>query len=181
MAEDDVSGGVLPTYPPPRFSGKPEEDGPALVEYVYQLFNVVKAQNAEIERVASFDSDSFDVSSLPDPAQATVGSAQQTANEAYALAAAAKSRLDNSGIDDWLEGTFTLSGTNTTVDVTFSEAQPDTDYQVICQPIGFTGSPALEGAIPVKITKATDKFAVEVSTAPGSGTSFSYIYWLRRR
>lgn len=171
--------------PPPRMTGNAETDFASLVTWAFDFYQAVSAQNDALNNVIGFDSGSFDISDLPDPATATVGSAQQTANDAYALAAAADSQAEQNAediatIDSGLAGTLTVSDANTTATHTFAVAEDSTAYKVFLQPTGTTGSPVLESTLIIDVSKSTGGFTITVNTAPGAGKTVTFDWHLRR-
>ncbi|MDG4721149.1 hypothetical protein [Thalassospira aquimaris] len=115
-----------------------------------------------------------------DPASATPATAQQTANDAKALATAANNRsIANRNIIRTF-GQVTITGTATSQTFEFEEEQPNATYNLVATPTGFTGTPVFEAFVPVTIDKSTDEFTLHVSDAPGTGNSVTYDWQLRR-
>lgn len=86
-----------PIEPPPRSTGDAQNDYPLLVNWLQRAYlNILQAVTYINEQVTAPD---FDPTNLPDPATATVASAQQTANDAYALADQADGKADDAQAD----------------------------------------------------------------------------------
>ena len=188
----------------------------ALLRWAWDFYRAVILEEEFLQLVGQFDPSLFDPADLPDPSNTTIAGAQQTANEAFALAstalanaATAQTAADAAQTDatqalaDALaaqtdatqaladaataqtaanlantklieHGQVTISGTATTGDFTFASAEPDTTYFVGATPVAETGTPAA-GARDVKtVTKATDKFTLNLVAAPGAGTSVTF-------
>jgi hypothetical protein len=160
--------------PPPRATGEPEVDMRGLMQWAYDFYEKGVTGGYFLNDLEESQSGDFDPSTLPDPATSTIARAQQTANEAYTLAAQARQiALAAQGVF----GTITVSDANATADVTFSSAVSNTNYIVTFTPvISKTGSPA-SGAFQItELAKTTTKFTITLAAAPGAGTSVTYQY-----
>lgn len=152
--------------PPPRLTGDPNQDVVALSLWTTTFYQAAFVQGGIPTQQ--------DIDNTVDPTKATAESAQTTANEALGKANASKAILDKEAA-----GTFTISGTDLTGDVTLSTAQVDTNYSVVATPESSTGAAA--GAfIIVGVVKSTNKFTPTLQAAPGSGKSITYAWHLRR-
>ena len=77
---------------PPRISGDWTRDANVVMNYIQDLVNVLIRTDQFLQAAAESETGDFDPGSLPDPATATVASAQQTANAAFTLAAVANAQ-----------------------------------------------------------------------------------------
>lgn len=165
-----VTGQIIP---PPRFSGDIESQFRQLSNYVWDLFTKLGLTDLFVRFTEAFGGTGFDPTSLPDPATSTIPEAQDTANNAFALAA---SNLSTLGFD----GELTVSEADDEATVTFSAAEDNATYKVFAVPQAFSGTPA-DGAFTIKkIDKTTGGFTVTFLAAPGAGNSVTYDYWMRR-
>lgn len=153
--------------PPPRLTGDPNEDVVAL-----SLWTTTFYQAAFVQGGIPTQSD---IDNSVDPAKATAETAQTTANAAKAEADASKAELATMAA-----GTFTISGTNLSGDVTLTTTQADTDYSVVATPESSAGGPAAGAFTIVGVVKSTNKFTPTLQAAPGSGKSVTYAWHLRR-
>lgn len=77
----------VPLLPaPPRSTGNPQQDLPLIVDWMYKLYQVVIVNQYYISQNSQTDAQNFDASSLPDPSNTNLATAQDTANKAYGLA-----------------------------------------------------------------------------------------------
>ena len=177
---------IVTPAPPPRLSGNPEQDQVALNQWLWDFYNAQKSVNDALSGAAAFDASAFDPGDLPDPATSNVAQAQDTANQAYILAASAKSDAAAALAaavaitEDWVAGQITVSGTDTTAVHTFATAQDDTSYLVHLTCIGTTGAPAVDAVIITDIAKATDDFTITVNAAPGAGKTSIFDFLVYR-
>ena len=90
---------------PPRSTGNAQADFPIMIDWFYRAYQViVQAVNYINSQVQGVED--ISILDLPDPASATVASAQGTANIAYALAEQADGKADTAQSEvDTLEGT----------------------------------------------------------------------------
>lgn len=161
----------MPTPPPPpRTTGDPQADFIALSQWTGDFFKAAVLENGFVQSNGQFDPGDFDPSTLPDPASATIGGAQQTANQAYSLAANAKAIAQKFRA----AGTVTISDAATTGDFTFPTAEADTSYFVSVTPSAKAGSPAPDSNVIESLTKATSKVTLTLTAAPGVGTSRTF-------
>ena len=168
--------------PPPRIEGTLDPNLKAYIEYQLQQFAWLQQVFKRLDPSNGLGAGDA-VADVIDPARATPATAQQTANDAKLLATAANNRsIANRNILRSF-GTFDLSGTATSVEVTFpeDEEQPNTTYTVIAQAQEFTGTPAFEAFVPVQYDKLTNKFTMHVSVAPGTGNTVTYAWHIRRK
>lgn len=161
--------------PPPRATGNAEQDFPSYAQWFWDFYNAVLARN---DQIAGTDDD-FDPGDLPDPASSSIAQAQQTANEAYTLAAQAKS-IAEANIEDWVAGQITVSGAATTGVHTFADAQPDADYKVQVQPVSIGGAPTVNATLVTAVTKTVDDLTITVNAAPGVGNSVTFDFLVYR-
>lgn len=186
---------------PPRSTGNVQQDYPILIDWIYRAYQVIVQSVNYIN--SQIETGDLDLTDLPDPATATVASAQETANSAYALADQADGKADTAQAEvDAVEATVTthtsqistlntrfagnVDGTVTATDasagetVTFGVAQADTNYTVMIQAKSITGAPA-DGAYAIKTkTYGTADFSFTLVAAPGVGASVTYDWQLIR-
>jgi len=175
MSEQNANTGAVTgqIVPPPRFSGDSDARFAQLVNYVWDLFAKLQLTDLFVRFTEAFGGTAFDPGSLPDPSTSTIPQAQETANNAFTLAAANFSTLG-------VVGQFTVSDTDTEATVTLAAAEANADYKVFAVAQDFTGA-AADGAFTVKkIAKTTADFTVTLVAAPGAGTDVTFDYWLRR-
>lgn len=165
MAEKAVVASVPPR--PPRHTGDQKADVVSVIEYLHDFYNSAVTAGFFINSLPDEGDVVIDPADLPDPATATVASAQKTANEAYVLALTAQATADTAP----LAGSATISDPDTTVVVTFDDERPNTDYKVVAVPSGFTGAPAAGSRTVVSITKTLANFTITIEAAPGVGAS----------
>ena len=174
----------------------------ALLRWAWDFYTAVILEQEFLQLAGQFDVSAFDPSSLPDPSNSTIAKAQQTANEAYTLAAVAilnaataqtaadaaqadatqaiadaataQTAADLANTKLIEHGQITISGTATTGDFTFAVAEPDTSYFVSALAVAETGTPAAGSKDISTVTKATDKFTLNLAVAPGVGNSVTF-------
>ena len=161
-------------FSPPRLTGVQETDLVLIANWMNDFYRAVVLEDEYVTVASEFDTGAFDPSNLPDPASATIAKAQQTANEAYALAAAAKTLADTHAARLVESGTITVSETDTTAEFTFAEPEPDSSYFVSATLQATSGTPDAGSTDIDGIAKATDKFTLDVGTAPGAGNSVTF-------
>jgi hypothetical protein len=172
--------------PPPRLSGDPANDQAAVVQWAWDFYESVVIQNYYVSQAGQFDPGDFDPSTLPDPATATIASAQQTANEAYALAVVADEKADEATeaaarTENWVRGTFSIADANTSGTYTFTTPQADNDYNVFINAKGYTGTPAsVDSTLVIQKVYSTNSFSVTINAAPGVGNSVIFDFILVR-
>lgn len=163
--------------PPPRISD-PAQGFPALVQWIWDFYQKIVIEGLYL-KVSDFEDQGtvseFDLSNLPDPASATIATAQQTANEAYTLGAQAYVLAAAP-----IVGQVTISDTDTSGDLTFSDTEEDADYTVSVVAVGYTGTPTIDAFQVITVTKATDKLTIETNAAPGAGNSVTFDVIARR-
>lgn len=170
----------LVTIPgPPRIAGELDPNMRALTEWLLQFYSAFQRIIGQLDPSNGLSA-SDALEKVIDPATATPATAQQTANDAKALATAANNRsIANREIIRTF-GQFTITGTALTKEVTFAQEQPNATYNLVMTPVAFTGTPAFEAFVPVSIAKTTEDFTVSVSVAPGTGNSVTYDWQLSR-
>lgn len=170
-----MANGTPDPAPPPRLTGDPTADMAMVAEYLHDFYK--KTVVAGLYRKTSDDlqTGEFDPSTLPDPASATAASAQQTANEAYTLAAA-----NQESIAGYKFGTAMVSEGNTSIVVTFAEEEPDAEYYLDATPITKSAAPAAGSNRVDHIDKTTAGFTLHVEAAPGAGESVTFDWILMR-
>lgn len=157
---------------PPRLTGNPEFDLPALGEYLFDLYNVLV-----VEGVLQGGTAEIIATDLPDPGSTTLAQAQETANQALTAAIAAQADADTANANALRVvefGEVTISDTATTAVYTFDEAFEDTSYLVFAVPQTFSGAPNIDAFVKETETKAVGSVTIEVNTAPGAGTSVTF-------
>ena len=170
---------IVTPAPPPRLTGDPEQDIVSLLQWHWDFYNAQKAVNDALSGAAAFDASAFDPGDLPDPATSNVAQAQDTANQAYTLAASAKT--DAAAITKaWVADQITVTGASATAVHTFAEAQDDTSYFVHLTCVGTTGAPAVDAVIIVDIAKTTADFTITVNAAPGAGKTSIFDFLIYR-
>lgn len=175
--------GVPP--PPPRSTGNAQQDLPLLIDWMWRFYSsVVTAQYYLTTSGQQSDPGTFDPSTLPDPSDSSIPQAQQTANNAYVLANAAKVEADKSAAltKNWETGTFTVSGSASTSSISFAadKQQPDTNYKVFLTVANFTGGPVLDSLLPIRQVVTTSGFTITLGLAPGTGASVTYNWLILR-
>lgn len=154
--------------PPPRLSDNSKVALSQLGRYVQDLFN--EFDSGEIlQRSNQSQTGTIDPDDLPDPATATVASAQQTANEA--LVAANEAKATAGAILGG--GQVTISGVATSGSGNFP-GNGTTDYFVTATRVSSSGSPPAASGTVVGITKAAGSVTIQVGTAPGGGNSVTF-------
>ena len=158
---------------PPRTTGNAQQDLPILIDWFYRAYQVIQQAVNYINNEVS--PSVIAVANLPDPNGTTLAQAQQTANDAFALATTNDNRWDG-----LISGEFTISDTDIGSELTFADEQPDTNYRVFVQAKSITGTPS-NNAYTVKTkTYLIDKFTVIMLSSPGSGNSITYEWQLIR-
>lgn len=168
---------------PPRTTGNAQQDFPIIVDWMYRAYQVIQQSVAFINAQVT-DNPDLDINDLPNPETTTLAQAQSTANEAYALASQADNKADEiteSSLKVLLSDTFVLNDSFNEATVTFTEAQADTDYQVIVQAKETTGTPPVGAYIVQSKEYNTDDFIVTMNSSPGSGNSITFEWQLIRR
>lgn len=188
----------------------------ALLRWAWDFYRAVILEQEFVQAAGQFDVSAFDPSALPDPSNSTIAKAQQTANEAFTLAAVAILNADSArlaadaaqadatqaladaaaaqvdatqALADAAtaqtaadlantklieQGQVTITGTATTGDFTFTSAEPDTSYFVGALAVADTGTPAAGSKDISTVTKATNKFTLNLAVAPGAGNSVTF-------
>jgi len=165
--------------PPPRRTGNLQQDLLAQGEWIHVFHKKAILEQELLSTSAQAQAGDFDPSDLPDPATSTVAQAQQTANEAYAIAAINDDRIDVLEVNG-LAGSFTLGAGDIASTVVFASAQPDTDYYVTLTPTDDSGSPVANSRVVRKVEKTVDDFEVTVVAPPGGGNTVTFDWILRR-
>lgn len=184
-----TQGSIVIPPPPPRMAGPVEQVVEAIVFWLNQFYQYGFLQNAILTAGQQSQSGTFDPSTLPDPASATVASAQDTANKGYTLANAAKGEADKLQTQFIGAGTVTISDTATTAVITLPTEkdskgnpilQPDTNFSVVLTPSDFSGTPTVNAFLVIKQVKTTADTTITINTHPGTGNSVSYD-WIAMR
>ncbi len=162
--------GVASVLAPPRATGNAEADAQALGQYLFEIAKILASQQETITGTLGGEAGEIDVSDLPDPASTNLPTAQQTANDAYLLAAQAQTRA----LKFRAAGSVTISETDTTADFTFPTAEADTSYFVVVTPTAVSGAAAAGSNIIESVTKTTTKITLTINTDPGAGTSRTF-------
>lgn len=158
---------------PPRSTGNAHADFPLILDWMWKAYQVISQSVNYIKAQAT--SPDVNIEDLPDPATATISSAQVTANQAYALANDQKGRIDN-----FISGTVTVSDTDDNGSVSFSSTQGNSDYRIILQAKSVTGAPAA-ASLAIKTKTYTEAgFSFTLGSAPGAGTSVTFEWQLIR-
>lgn len=159
--------------PPPRTTGNAAQDFPIIIDWFWRAYQViVQAVNFINSQI---DGSDLDISALPDPATATVASAQQTANLAYALASQTDDRLAG-----YISGTVLVDDANTGASVVFTDEQVDANYRIIIQAKTTAGAPASDAYHIASKTYNTTGFSFTLVAAPGVGTGITFEWQLIR-
>ncbi|MRR49379.1 MAG: hypothetical protein EG825_00450 [Rhodocyclaceae bacterium] len=146
-----------------------------MVEWAWGFYRAVVLQNAYASSDA-LDAVEQNLTDLIDPTSATAATAQATANDALNLATAQKLRLDAQDA-----GSVTISETNSSATVTFTDNQADTSFFVVASADTYTGTPPAEAYLVKKIdSKATTGFTLVIGNAPGTGNSVTFNWCLMR-
>lgn len=158
---------------PPRSTGNAHADFPLILDWMWKAYQVIQQSVNYIKAQAT--SPDVNIEDLPDPATATISSAQTTANQAYALANEQMGRIDN-----FIGGTVTVSDTDDSGSVSFSATQGSADYRIIMQAKEVSGSPATASMIIKTKTYTASGFSFTLGSAPGAGTSVTFEWQLIR-
>lgn len=165
---------LQPLETPPRTTGNAQMDFPLIIDWMYRLYQVMLQAVNFINNQVTQNPD-VTLNDLPDPATSTVAQAQETANQAYTLAAAQKTRIDG-----FISGSFTITDTADTATVTFADAQADSSYRVMVQATGTTGTPDDMSYVLKSKTYGTADFSVTLVAAPGLANSVTFDWQLIR-
>lgn len=171
-----ADGPIIRLETPPRTTGNAQADLPILIDWFWKAYLIISDAvdyiNAQVAPTVTA------VANLPDPNGTTLAQAQQTANDAFALATDNKGRLDG-----FISGEFDIADTDVGIELTFTSAQEDTDYRVWIQAVDTVngGAAIPNGAYIVKEkTYATDKFTVIMASSPGTGNTITFEWQLIR-
>ena len=167
---------------PPRTTGNAAQDFPLVIDWIWRTYQVIQQAVNFINNQIQKNPD-ITVTDLPDPQTSTVAQAQLTANQAYQIATNAKNTADNLSeiLSRNVFGTVTVTEADTTAVVTFSEAQPDTDYSVILQATTSAGTIATpDPFIIISKTYNQNDFSFTLRDAPGAGNSITFGWTLIR-
>lgn len=176
---------------PPRTTGDPQQDLALIVNWMYLLYQILQVNGTFVTAASQVTANTFNPTTLPDPANTNLANAQQTANNAYALASQAETAATAAQADattslnktkHWVVGQLTISGTATSATHTFSgaEAQTDTAYKIIASASAQSGAPAAGSSTLLTVTKNTAGFALNIATAPGGGNAVTFDFILTR-
>lgn len=154
--------------PPPRLNGD-ANDSAALAQWLNDVHKVIQKQGATINNLSG-STGSLDPNNLPDPADATIASAQSTANAAYQLATTAEGKAEKFRF----VGQVTISDAASSGDLSFPTNEADTAYFAVATASASTGSPASGSRTVASFTNAVDKVTLTLVAAPGAGTSVTF-------
>jgi hypothetical protein len=170
--------------PPPRTTGDSESWLAAFAQWAWSFYQAIVLENLYVTRAEQASAGDFDPTTLPDPSSASAASAQQTANEAYALADQADGKADTAQdaaeTAAGVKGQVTVSGVTPTASHTFAEEQEDTSYFVLATAVASTGTPASGSAVITEVSKTTTAFTITVETAPGSANTVTFDFKAER-
>jgi len=166
---------------PPRITGNLDPNTKAIMEWLLQMYSWLVTVFGQLDPANGLGAADA-VEGLVDPARATAASAQQTANDAKTIAVSANNRSTANRKILRSFGTFTLSDTATSAEVTFATdaQQPNTTYTILATVQTYTGTPEFEAFVPIQFEKLKDKFTMHVTTAPGTGNAVTYAWHIRR-
>lgn len=154
---------------PPRLTGNLANDQVAIITWAWDFYKAVEIQGAYAKSADVAN----DIANAVDPANATAGTAQETANTALALAGNIEAGLD--------AGTVTISDAATSGAVTFTIDQADASYIVVASVSTVSGTPAAGAYTLAGVSgKATTGFSIELTAAPGAGKSITYAWQVQR-
>ena len=149
--------------PPPRWTGDPEHDQTAMIEYLSAFYRA-----AVVEGYFTNDQTAQAIAQAAvDPTQATAASAQSTANLALSLV-----QFNDAGA-------VTISNAATTAVVPIA-TQPNTSYFVTFGGSAFAGAPGTSAFVVVSIAKTTTQFTLTLAAAPGVGNSVTLDWHVAR-
>jgi len=168
--------------PPPRRTGDDAVDVANFSQWANDFYKIVVLGGYYLSTAQQSQAGDVGLGDLPDPASSTVAAAQETANQAYVLAALGFNLANQQSAKHVASGTITISDAAATgAGTAFSAAQPDTNYVVLMQPVeAATGSPAAGAYRVQSIAKTTAGFTITLEAAPGAGTSVTYRYLVHR-
>lgn len=158
---------------PPRTTGNVQQDLPILIDWFWKAYQVISQAVQFIN--SQIVTSELDITALPDPATATLYSAQQTANLAYALADQTADRIEG-----YISGEILVDEANTGASVVFTEEQEDDDYRIILQAKSTTGVPDPDSYLIASKTYSTTGFSFTLVAAPGVGTGITFEWQLIR-
>ncbi len=156
---------------PPRFDENlsPKALLAAQNRYMWDLHQSFQSgevlQKTEQSQVQTTNDDT-----LPDPATATVATAQQTANTATQTANQAAAAVAQTIVG---VGQITISGANTTGSGGGFDAG-GTDYTVSVTCVATSGAPPTASSIVRAVAKGASSLGITIDTAPGSGKSVTF-------
>lgn len=175
--------GSIPVPPqPPRMTGDVNRDVVSIAFWLNQFYQYAFLQNAVLTASGQSQAGTFDPTTLPDPASSTVAKAQNTANQAFILANAAKVEADGLLRRVIASGQFTVTGaaTGPAAALALPVTEPDTNYQVIATAASSTGAPVTSSFIVASTAKTTTTFTPTLAAAPGAGNSVTFDYFVVR-
>lgn len=172
----------MPIPRPPRITGNPKEDSTAQTNWMFEVYKSTELQQEFVKTAEAFAPADFDASTLPDPASSSIPQAQDTANQAFAIAAIAygMALANKAKLDSWIFGSVTVTGIATTGVATFAAAQADASYSLVVSQVAAAGTPDAGASRITGIVKTASGFTITVAVAPGVGNSVTYEYHLRR-
>lgn len=165
-----------PLETPPRTTGNTNQDFTLIVDWMWKVYQKMQEAVLYINNQVSNNPD-LNIERLPDPATATVASAQETANQAYVLANDQRSRING-----FYSGEVLIDEANTSESVTFSDdqVQPDADYRIWVQAKAISGSPDPDAFTVRTKTYTETGFTITIIAAPGVGASVTFEWQLIR-
>lgn len=165
---------AVPT--PPRTTGDQAADLVAQINWSNDFYRATVVESGLLDPAFQSDADGFDAESLPDPEASSIALAQKTANEGFTAAASARAIADQALAGAVLLITpFTLSDADNQVTITFTTPFADADdYRVLCQAVDFTGTPAVDAFVVVKVDRTTTTIVITIAGAPGLGNSVTF-------
>ena len=181
MAEAYIEKELPPQ--PPRNNKDPESNFYAYTQWMVDLYRSLVLNGYYISRNESQEFDTFDGENLVAPGNATIATAQDTANNAYTAAENAQAGAESvaDALDSWESGQALIENTATTVAVTFDVEKANASYIVVASVGASSGSglPA-ECYLQTGITSLTTTgFTINIHTAPGAGNSVTYNWYIR--
>ena len=155
---------------PPRITGAADEDIVALRNWFEQFYQIAVIETGLLDPTYQAGSGTIDLDNLPNPGLTTIAQAQATANAIYAALTTGTQQ----------SGQLTISGTDDEATVLL-DPKLDTDYRVLITPSNFTGSPLPDAFTVIRVTRASDAFAVLILDAPGAATDVTFDYLVTAR
>ena len=165
--------------PPPRLSGDAAKDVVAVHTWAMDFYKIGVVAGFFLDSASQAQAGTVTPTALPDPATATVATAQQTANDAYIAAQAAQATADKA-LAATVSGEGVIADAATSFTHTFAKAQADVNYRVVASPSGFAGAPAAGSREIATVAKTTADFTLTIAVAPGAGASVTFDFEVHR-